>query len=392
MNRRGFFKASLVTAGSMAFWGSSFAQGAIKGTDYGASQGIATELTEVASLKWLCNAVSVTRGGRIFVGLPRWPTNEKTPSVAEILPDGSLKPFPGGSWNEWQSGESGLDAFVKVNTVHIFDDDTLWVVDQGSPQLNSKAQKVLQFDINTGKLLRKITFDEQVLPKGGNINDLRLDAGHAYFTDSGLGGIVVTDLHTGKSVRRLADHYSVKATMKRPPTGENGMMLQQADGSPVMVNSDPIEISPDGQWLYYQALSGPLYRIPTYSLRNSKLSEQELGKQVEYIYDTPPLVGTAMDSKGNFYMAEFQRPRITMLTPDGSLKVIAEDDRLWGPDALFITDQHELYIPCPQSGRLASNRGPGGKDEVKRPYKIYKVKLPDSFGSREKVPPVFNKV
>lgn len=389
MNRRSFFKGSMIMAGWMAFNKSSLAWGAVKGTDYGKSSGLAEGLRQVANMQWLCNAVSTTHAGRIFVGLPRWPTNEKTPSVAEILPDGSLIPFPGGTWNQWQSGQSGSDAFVKVNTVHIFDDDTLWIVDQGSPKLNSEAQKILQFDTVTRKLLRKITFDENVLPSGGNINDLRLDEGHAYFTDSGLGGIIVTDLKTGKSVRRLADHYSVKANIKRPPTGENGMMLQKADGSPAMVNSDPIEISPDGQWLYYQTLSGPLYRVPTLSLRNTSLSEQELGKQVEYIYDTPPLVGTAMDSQGNLYMAEFQRPRITMLTPDGSLKVIVEDDRLWGPDALFISDQHELYIPCPQSGRLASNRGPGGKDGVKRPYKIYKVKLPDSLGDRQKVPPVF---
>ncbi|EIC82663.1 L-dopachrome tautomerase-related protein [Serratia sp. M24T3] len=390
MNRRDFFKASLLTTGSMALLGTNLAQ-AFAATDYGLSKGLGSELKQVASLRWLSNAIAVTSTGRNFVGLPRWPTNEKTPSVAELLPDGTLKPFPGGSWNEWQPGQPGDDAFVLINTVHIFDDDTLWVVDQGDPKLDRKAQKILQFDTKTGKLLKKITFDEHVLPKGGNINDLRLDSKYAYFTDSGLGGIIYTDLESGKSWRRLGNHPSIKAKLERPAMDETGTVLQKDDGSPKVVNSDPIELSPDGKWLYYQTLSGPMYRVPTASLRDEKLSEQALGQQVEFVYDTPALSGTAIDNKGNIYMAEAQRPRVIMLTPDGDLKVIVEDDRIWGPDALFISHQRELYIPCPQTARLAYNRGPGGKDLVQRPYKIYKVKLPDYAGDREPVPPVSHK-
>jgi sugar lactone lactonase YvrE len=390
MNRRDFFKASLITTGSAALLSTPLAR-AFAATDYGLSSGLGPQLQQVASLDWLCNAIALTRDGRKFLSLPRWPTNEKTPSVAELLPDGTLKPFPGGSWNEWQPGQSGEDAFVLINTVHIFDDDTLWVVDQGDPKLSSKAQKVLQFDINTGKLLKKITFDEQALPKGGNINDLRLDAKYAYFTDSGLGAIIYTDLQSGKSRRRLEDHPSVKAKLERPAMDDTGTVMQKEDGSPKKINSDPIELSLDGQWLYYQTLSGPMYRVPTASLRDEKLSEEALGEKVEFVYDTPALSGTAIDSKGNIYMAEAQRPRVTMLTPAGDLKVIVEDDRIWGPDALFISHQRELYIPCPQTARLAYNRGPGGKDLVQRPYKIYKLKLPDYLGDREPVPPVFNK-
>lgn len=388
MNRRDFCKASLISTGAVALLGSGLAQAATKMTDYGLSKGLGPELQQVASLKWLANAVTVSSSGRTFVGLPRWPTNETTPSVAELLPDGSLKPFPGGSWNEWQSGQSGEDAFVLVNTVHIFDDDTLWVVDQGDPKLSRDAQKILQFDINTGKLLKKITFDEKALPKGGNINDLRLDAQHAYFTDSGLGAIIITDLQSGKSMRRLADHHSVKAKVERPALDETGTVMQKDDGSPKIVNSDPLELTPDGKWLYYQPLSGPMYRVPTASLRNEKLTDQALAEEIEFVYDTPALSGTAIDTQGNIYMSEAQRPRITMLTPQGDLKIILEDDRIWGPDALFISHQRELYIPCPQTARLAYNRGPGGKDLVQRPYKIYKVKLPASLGDREKVPPV----
>lgn len=385
MNRRNFCRASLIASAALALSGSPLARAA---TDYGLAKGLGPQLQQVAALKWVCNAVAVTRNDRIFVGLPRWPGCEDTPSVAEILPDGNLKPFPGGDWNNWQTGASGAEAFVMVNTIHIFDDDTLWVVDQGDKQPGA-VQKILQFDTQNGKLLRKITFDDKTLPPGGIINDLRLDAGHAYLTDSGLGGLITVDLQTGKAIRRLSAHPLTLIRKDRPPLGEAGFMMQDKSGGPDRVHSDPLEISPDGQWLYFQAMTGPLYRVPTRGLRDEKLSDDELAQQVQYVWDTPVLSGTAMDSKGNLYMAEFSRPRITMLSPDGKISVVVEDDRIRGPDALFITWQRELYIPCPQTGRMAFKRGPDGKDRVQKPWKIFRVPLPASFGERMKVPPVY---
>lgn len=390
-NRRNFLASAMSTVSSGVILTAvpGLAATALAAVDYGNNSG--ETLTEVARLPWLCNAVALTQDSRMFVGLPRWPTNEQSPSVAEVMPDGSLKPFPGGDWNDWESGKPTADAFVCVNAIHIFDDDTLWVVDQGSPffgpQIDREAHKVLQFDTRTGKLLRKFVFDETVLPPGASLNDLRLDAENAYFTDSGAGAIVIVNLKTGRMLRRLAGDPSTKASVNRPPYGENGQPLQHADGTVLQVNSDPIEISPDGKWLYFQPLTGPLYRVPTRSLRDTKLSEAELGHQVEFVYDTPPLTGTAIDSAGNLYLAEMNRPRVTVYTPDRRLVVLAEDDRLWGPDAMIISKQRDLYIPVPQTGRLAGNRGPGGKDGVARPYKIYRLRLPDWLGNVEAVPP-----
>ncbi|WP_308565042.1 L-dopachrome tautomerase-related protein [uncultured Klebsiella sp.] len=388
MKRRDFCKATLMTTTLALLFKTKIGRAEEFHYNYQNAHTLSSKLTEVASLPWLCNAVAVTRTGRLFAGLPRWPTNEKTPSVAEILPNGSLQPFPGGKWNQGVGDSNGEDVFVCVNTIHIFDDDTLWVVDQGNKNLSRDAQKLLQFDIKTRKLLRRFTFDETILPEGGNINDLRLDKENIYLTDSGLGAIIVINQKTGTMLRRLAGHYSTQATSTRPPIGEKGQLLQKSDGSMVMVNADPIEISPDGKWLYYQPLTGPLYKVPTNALRDEKLPEHALGERVQFVYDTPTLVGTAIDSKGNIYLAEFDRPRITVLAPDGTLQVVVEDERLWGPDAMFISNKHELYIPCPQSGRLAANRGPEGKDAVIRPYHIYKLALPASAGMAEKVPPV----
>ncbi|WP_206370843.1 L-dopachrome tautomerase-related protein [Solimonas marina] len=385
MHRRQFCAALLMGAASLLADGPASAA-----THYDLAAG--QPIQQFATLPWLCNALAITSDGRVFVGLPRWPGYEKTPSLAQLMPDGTLKPFPGGTWNDWAPGKPTANALVDVNTIHIFDDDTIWVVDQGAPFfggiVDRDAHKILQFDSHTGKLLRKITLSPDVLPPGAALNDIRIDANYAYFTDSGAGAIVIVNLKTGKAIRRLAGDVSVKADPARPPITESGKPLMKADGTVLGVNSDPIEISPDGKWLYYQALTGPMYRVETKLLRDEKMSEAELSKHVQFVYDTPPLVGTAMDSAGNLYMAELGKPRITVLSPDGALRTLAEDDRLWGPDAMIITKNRELYVPIPQTARLAPLRGPGGKDAVQPPFKIYRIKLPSWLGNREKVPPV----
>ncbi|MBD1551102.1 SMP-30/gluconolactonase/LRE family protein [Pseudomonas typographi] len=382
LNRRHFCRAAAIGGGTLALAGGPMAKAQAL---FQAGQ----PLTEVASLDWLCNAVALTSSGRLFVGLPRWPGFENTPSIAEVLPDGTLKPFPGGHWNNWAPGKPSAQALVKINTIHIFDDDTLWAIDQGEdagPNGINPAQKILQFDTRTGKLLRSITLAPSVLPAGANLNDLRLDGEHAYVTDSGLGAIIVINLRTGTSLRRLADHPSTKMIPTRRPIGEGGHVLLMPDGSDHQVHSDPIEISPDGKWLYYQALTGPLWRVPTAALRDTQVTEKALGDRVEFVYDTGALTGTAIDSAGNLYLAEYDKPRVTVLSPQGELRVVVEDPRLWNPDAMFISDQRELYIPVPQSARMASNRGPGGVNGLQLPFKLYKVQLPPTLGGREKVP------
>lgn len=346
----------------------------------------APELIEVArSPRFIWNAVALTRAGRIFVGMPRWPGFEGTPSVAEVMPDGSLAPYPGGEWNGWSAGSLVENAFVSVNTIHIFDDDTLWVVDQAAPGFGSVlpgAQKVVQIDTRTNKVARVFRFDAETLPPGAGLNDIRISGKTAYFTDSGMGGVVVLDLESGRSLRRLSADRFTLADPKRPPIAEDGIIMRTPSGQPPQVHSDPIEVSPDGKWLYFQPLSGPLWRVPTTALQDDTLSESQLAGRVEYVADTPALVGTAMDNRSNIFLAELGRPRITVLTPDGWTRTLIEDDRLWGPDALFIDHERYLYVPTPQLSRMAFFQGPDGQSKQQLPFRIYKMKLPTWVGDR----------
>jgi hypothetical protein len=79
-----------------------------------------SRLQSVATFDHQVTGVTVAPDGRIFVNFPRW--TEDTPvSVAELMPDGSTKPYPNEEWNAWRNARmsevSPNDHFVCVRSV-----------------------------------------------------------------------------------------------------------------------------------------------------------------------------------------------------------------------------------------------------------------------------------
>ena len=61
-------------------------------------------LTQVATFEHQVTGVTVAKDGRIFVNFPRW--SEDAPiSVAEVMKDGSIKPYPNAEWNSWRNAK-----------------------------------------------------------------------------------------------------------------------------------------------------------------------------------------------------------------------------------------------------------------------------------------------
>lgn len=330
---------------------------------------------------WMANQVALTSANLLFLGLPRYARDKPTPSVARRAPDGSLRPFPGNAWNDWKPGDDGRDAFVYLNSVHIFADDTVWCVDQGSlsaaafPHVNETldrgAQKLVRLDPRSGQVLDVLRFDDAILPAGAQLNDLRFHGSTMYLTDSGLGGLIVYDLSTGKTMRRLSGDPHVKAAAVEAPA-----MLAHVKGGTVFhpPNSDMIEITEDGRWLYWASPTGPLYRIETQYLRDASLSDAQLSARVEHVYDLRFSGGCSMDSLGNVYLSETATHNITLLSPDGKTAVLASHPTLVRPDGSFISRDRRLYIPVKQP--LGAPHAPVNDAP---PFVTYSIALPAHF-------------
>ena len=322
--------------------------------------------------------VAVSQQGRIFVNFPRW---DKDPlySVAELLPDGSLHPYPGYDWNRWGKDEKNHPEahFVCVQSLTVDADGFLWVLDPASPGFKGVVPggaKLVKINLDTDTIERVIPFDNKAAPGTSYLNDVRIDndGAFAYITDSGIGAIIVVDLATGKSRRRLENHPSTKAEPGYVPV-IGGKELRDENGQVPQIHVDGIAIDSAGKYLYYHALIGrTLYRIKTIMLKNFALSEKQLGRYVEKVADTGAVDGMLMDSDDNLYLTGLEENAIKRYRPAGdTLETIVQDDRLQWPDSLDISLDDFLYFTASQIHRMP--RFHFGTDERILPYKLYKM-------------------
>jgi sugar lactone lactonase YvrE len=328
-------------------------------------------LIPVVTSNEVWNGVTVSDDGRIFVCFPRL-EGDAGLRIGEIV-DGKAVPFPDATWNSWKRGTNTANTFVRTNSLRIGPDKNLWIVDTGTPSMGAGAlpgaAKLVVIDLHRNQPIRTIPLDPVMVP-GSFIDDLRIHNSTIYLTDAGSPGLIVMDLHSGKG-RRVLEH--AVSTTDQIPIRAEGQVLTGADGKEVRIHADQLEVSPDGQWLYFQPASGPLYRIETRYLDDPAIGPGHLESHVQQWYKTPSTGGTCIDAAGNLYVSDVNASAIFRLTPDGKREEIIRDDRLaWG-DALWIDNEGYLWIPVGQLNRLGGFQN--GHSRIKPPLVIYKIRI-----------------
>jgi sugar lactone lactonase YvrE len=163
--------------------------------------------------------VTVSHQGRIFVNFPRW--GDEVPFTVSEIRDGEAVAYPDEAINQTDPNDQAA-ALVSVQSVVVDPSDRLWILDTGSPlfQLTKYGgPKLVCIDLTTDKVVKKILFPQDVALATTYLNDVRFDLrrgseGMSFITDSaqkGPNGIIVVDLSSGRSWRRLHDHPSTKA-------------------------------------------------------------------------------------------------------------------------------------------------------------------------------------
>ena len=210
-----------------SFLAAGAAFGAVMGArpSFSQSQALAPassfKLEEAASFPHQVTGVACSPDGRVFVNFPRW-TEDAPVSVAEVMKDGSLKPYPDDEWNAWRNANAAagtmkpVDHFVCVQSVVCDGRGNLWVLDPAAPGLDKVlpgGAKLVRIDLATNKVAQVIKFGEDVALQGSYLNDVRFhpDGRTAFITDSGArGSIVVVDLAKGTAHSRLDGHPSTQ--------------------------------------------------------------------------------------------------------------------------------------------------------------------------------------
>jgi hypothetical protein len=147
-------------------------------------------LLTALSLDVVCNGVSTTRDGRIFLVLARIDGSDG-PRVVEWV-DGKLRPYPDDAWNSWSKGKSADKALVRVNALRIGPEGDLWLVDVGAPGLGNPklpgGPKLVRIDLATNAVRRVYGLDAATNDRSF-IVDVRFNGPVAYVTDAGSPGL-----------------------------------------------------------------------------------------------------------------------------------------------------------------------------------------------------------
>ncbi len=334
-------------------------------------------ITKVAEFPdYQVTGLAVSKTGRLFANFPRWSSEYKN-AVVEVLPDGTNKPFPDENWNSWQDKDPDVAGkFVCVQSVVVDDTDALWVLDPGNPLQQGTlpgAPKLVKIDLKTNAVAQTIPFGADVCPAKSYLNDVRFDVDRqvAYISESGVGAIVVVDLKTGQARRTLDEDQSVLLERGVDLT-INGKEVMTAEKQRPNFNVDGIALSPDNEFVYYQALMGAtLYRVPTAVLRDASKSADDLSKAVEKVATLFPNDGYWMDKSGNLYLSDLRDGAIQKRTPEGKIELVASDPRIQWPDSFAQGPDGALYFTCSHIHHMPQYNG--GQSARTEPYAIFKV-------------------
>ena len=333
--------------------------------------------------------VTVSHKGRIFVNFPKW-GDDVSFTVAEIR-KGETVAYPDESINQTNPADQAA-ALVSVQSVVVDPVDRLWILDTGSPLFQPTkygGPKLVCVDLKTDQVSKKILFPQDVALPTTYLNDIRFDLrrgseGMAFITDSaqkGPNGIIVVDLASEQSWRRLHDHHSVKPEELQTflPIVEGRPFLErQPDGSVkhgASMGSDGIAINADGTRLYYCPLgSRKLYSVDTNALSDQSLKEQEVGATVIDEGDRGGASdGLESDSAGNIYSTNYEHNAILRRSPDKRWETLTHEPRLLWPDTLSLATDGYLYVTANQLHRQA--RFHKGKDLRRKPYSLFRIRV-----------------
>jgi sugar lactone lactonase YvrE len=324
--------------------------------------------------------IGVSAEGRVFATAPSSIVRSRF-SMVEVDPkSGAVTPYPDAAWNSFDERRDGKSEWISVQALWVDKADHLWALDCSLPKVDQKRlpPKLVEFDLSNNRVIRQYDFKGVVSAKD-SLNDVRIDTvhGYAYITNAGNeGSLVVLDLNTGDARQVLVGDRSTFADPNQHlMIGEE--IALRPDGSVTAVQADGIALSPDARWLYYRPLTDHNYwRVPTSALRDARLPDTELAKNVEYLGSSVLSGGLIMDGNGTLYGGDLEHRTVVSFTMTTGNKVrskvfVSDPSRLSWSDGFAISGGY-LYIADSHLWEVAF------KNNLPRsgPFTIFKVKLP----------------
>lgn len=336
--------------------------------------------TPIAAFDNVPVGIAASQDGRIFLAFSRAIDPKQPFSVAE-LSNGQPMPFPPGFRQD--DGPPADDRLLAVQALTIDGQNRLWILDSakvGTSAIEPGAPKLIAIDLASGNAVQTIRFPASIAGKTAFLNDVRIDLtrNRAYLTDAsgeGPNGIVVVDLASGNSWRRLNDHPSTKPDRNLVLVAEGYPLIQRNGpnkGQPMMLGADGIALSGDNRWLYYSPLtSHELYRVDAAALADRSRSDADVASTVQDLGNKNFAAdGLLEDAQGRIYATDFEHSAIHRLDSSGRWETIVSNSDVAWPDTFALQSDGTLLVTATQIHWSPRIRG---FDQRKRPFRIYRI-------------------
>ena len=320
--------------------------------------------------------VSVTSDGRIIFSVRAYGNDQ--PRVAELMPDGSVRPFPSADW----VGPRRADGKGFNQVVGLMDDDRglMWILDRAD---KNGPPRVLGWNLKTNKL--EHGYQVPKLGKGGSewvFQDLAFDRKHRLVylaareenkrASASMPVIVVFDPVAG-TVRFI--RLEKPEAEKESPLAAVGVPYSDNNSTPSLMAglNVPICITPDYKWVYFTYMNGnKVWRVKSEDLANPDLSTREISQRVERHCTKPMSNGIVADNDGNVYVADEAKKSIGVYEPEKGYRSQALDSILEVPYGLTLGDDGYVYVTVRRPN--SDNPDLANATKYDKPYLLARVK------------------
>lgn len=336
----------------------------------------AEAVTPLVKLDYPPGNVAIAADGRTFFNYHPFVKAERfSPATVFELVGGVPKPYPDAAFQARYQGVFGMTADRQGR---------LWFIEPAS--IDHERTRLLAFDLRTNQLV----FEHWFPPDQARFaQDLRVspDGQTVYLADTGLFRFTAASLYVLDVGKK--SHRRVLATS--PTAQPQDWLIHTRFGAHKLgfgliafaVGLDGLELSADGAWLYYGAMShGRLYKVPTAALRDPELSEAELAKQIVELGRKPLSDGITLDAQGRILLTDIEHGGIARLDPAdpaGKLTTLTRSPSVIWADGVVLSPTGDIVftdsaIPAyvDQLGRPPAHE----KLIAHRPYALYRFRAP----------------
>jgi sugar lactone lactonase YvrE len=334
-----------------------------------------SKVETLVSLEFPPGNVSVAANGRIFFAYHPFAQVHRfdTPSVFELVA-GVPKPFPNAEFQKRYQGVFGMT---------VDQQNRLWVIEPSG--LDHEKSRLMAFDLKTNAPVFEYWFPAK---EAQFAQDLRVtaDGRTVILADTGLfkftsPALIVFDV-ASKSYRKTLE--------SDPSTQPQDWVIRTAIGGQLgthklgyglvtfSVGIDGIEISRDGNWLYYGAMShDTMYKLPIKALLEAQLSAAELAKKIAPIGRKPLSDGITVDAQDNILITDIENGGIARMNAKGELVTLTKSPQVvWADGIVMAPDGNVLFTDSAIPAYIDQLARPPSREKLQAaaPYKIYKFK------------------